>query len=326
MDDDFMLSAWRKPRPEFARELRARLAELDDKRIGSRAPARLSWIAAYAASVVLAVAIFAIPSVRAAAQAFLDLFRIVNFAPVPVQPDRIKALLARQGIDLPRLVGEQTQVLKAPGPSRTVETIEAAGAIAGIHIALPTWRPVGLEMGPIDVVGDQSLQFTASSAKLQYVLDSLGIDDLSAPAGIDGQTVTMHVFPIVRITFADATRRVALIQARQPEVSLPAGLNLAQLAQIALRLLGVDRSEAYRIAQSVDWRTTLILPIPADVSFFRQVNVQGSPGLLITTVNRAARGTLPVESRILWSANGSVFALAGSVRPDELFDMAQSVQ
>jgi hypothetical protein len=263
---------------------------------------------------------------QARARAFLDLFRVVNFAPVSVQAERVSALMERQVLDLPRMLGEQVEVLKAPGARLTVADPDAAGAAAGIQVRVPMWRPVGLEPQLMEVWGDEALRFTASTVKLKRVLDAFGIDDLSVPDEIDGRSATVHVPAIVRITYRNQDRNVVLIQARQPEVSFPGGIDLAALAEIALRILDVKRAEAHRFAQNVDWRTTLIVPVPADISSFRQVDIQGNAGLLIVTARRSSRGFLPEESRVLWSSGGSVFALVGNVRPTELFEMAQSVR
>jgi hypothetical protein len=183
-----------------------------------------------------------------------------------------------------------------------------------------------LEAQLIEVSADQALRLTASTAKLKRVLDAFGIDDLSVPDEIDGQSATIHVPAIVRVSYHSHDHDVVLLQARQPEVSFPAGINLASLAEIGLRVLGLKSAEAHRFAQNVDWRTTLIVPVPADVQVFRQVDIQGNPGLLIETVRRSSRGVLPAESRVLWSSGDSVFALVGNVWPTELFEMAQSVR
>jgi hypothetical protein len=235
-------------------------------------------------------------------------------------------MMERQDLDLPRLLGEQVEVLKAPGAPRAVADPAAAGMAAGIQVRLPAWRPVGLEPQLIEVSTDQAMRFTASTAKLKRVLDAFGIDDLSVPDGIDGRSATVHVPAIVRVNYGGQGHHVVLLQAHQPQVSFPAGIDLASLAEIGLRVLGVKPGEAHRFAQNVDWRTTLIVPVPADVQIFRQVDVQGNAGLLIETVRRNARGVMPEESRVLWSSGDSVFALLGNVRPTELFEMAQSVQ
>jgi hypothetical protein len=326
MDDDFMLSGWRKPPPDFVRQVRERLHQLDYEAVSGHRFKPISRIAACAAALVLVVGAFTFPAVQAGARAFLDLFRVVNFAPVSVQAERFSALMERQDLDLPRMLGEQVEVLKAPGALQAVADPAAAGMAAGIQVRLPSWRPVGLEPQLIEVSTDQALRFTASTAKLKRVLDAFGIDDLSVPDGIDGQSATVHVPAIVRITYRGQGHNVTLLQARQPEVSFPAGIDLAALAEIGLRVLGVKPGDAHRFAQNVDWRTTLIVPVPADVQVFRQVDIQGHAGLLIETVRRSARGVLPEESRVLWASGDSVFALVGNVQPTELFEMAQSVQ
>jgi hypothetical protein len=328
MDDDFMLSGWRKPPPDFARRVRERLHQLDcEAAPGARAPAGLkplSRIAAGGAALALLVGAFTFPSMQAAARAFLDLFRIVNFAPVSVQTDRFSALMQRQDLDLPRMLSEQVELLKPPGDLQTVADPAAAGKAAGIQVRTPAWRPVGLEPQLIQVSPDQAIRFTASTVKLKRVLDAFGIDDLSVPDNIEGQSATVLVPPVVRITYRSEKRDVMLLQARQPQVSFPAGVDLASLAEIGLRILGVKPAEAHRFAQNVDWRTTLIVPVPADVAVFRQVDIQGNPGLLVEKVGSSAY-VQPQESRLLWSAGNSVFALVGHLAPAELFEMAQSV-
>lgn len=324
-DDQFMSSGLRIPPTVFVRQLRARLDELDvESSIAPRA-ARLRWVAGSTA-VLAAAAALSFPSVRAAATAFLDYFRIVNYAPVAVQSHQL-SLLGPRGIDLPAVLGQETQTLQAPAPPQRVPTPQAAAPMAGIHISVPAWRPVGLDLQQVDVSGSRSWRFTANTSRLQQVLSSLGIDDLTIPAAINGQSVALQVAPVVRIAYGNGGRQATLWESRQPVVSLPAGTDLPQLAEIALRVLGIDRAQAYEIAQSFDWRTTLMVPIPADVSNFRRVNIQGHPGLLIVTNRRTARDRRPGESsRIMWSTDDRVFALVGNLPPDQLFDMAQSIQ
>jgi hypothetical protein len=107
-------------------------------------------------------------------------------------------------------------------------------------------------------------------------------------------------------------------------VSFPAGLDLAVLAEIGLRILGLDRVQAYRFANSIDWRTTLVVPVPANAASFREVNVQGQTALFIEAVGDAAGPRN--EAVIMWSREGNVYALRGALRAPELLEMAQTVQ
>lgn len=324
-EDQFMSSGLRVPPTIFVRQLRARLDELDAESSSAPHTPRLRWVAGFTVVLGLAAAL-SFPSVRAAATAFLDYFRVVNYAPVAVQARQL-SFLGPRGIDLPAVLGQETETLQPATPPQRVPSPQAASGMAGIPISLPAWRPVGLDLQQIDVLGSRSWRFTANTARLQQVLSSLGIDDLTIPTSLNGQSVAAHVAPVVRIAYGNGGRQATLLESRQPVISLPAGTDLPQLAEIALRVLGIDRAQAYEIAQSFDWRTTLMVPIPADVSNFRRVNIEGHPGLLIVTNRRTAQDKRPVESsRIMWSTDNRVFALVGNLPPEELFDMAQSIQ
>ncbi len=333
MDEGFLYSYRRGPSPEFAHRLRATLEQRHSANgFGSSRP-RTVRTAALAASIVLAGFAFSFPTVRAAAQAFLDLFRVVSFAAVPVNIDRMGQLQNGQ-LDLAHLAGDQVEVLKQPGAPVQFDTVSAAGAAAGIPVKVPTWRPVGWELSDIAVLGGADLRVTASAAKLKQVLDGLSIDDVTIPEGIDGKAITVHVSPAVAVGYRNATASVRLIQAQSPTAQLPAGLDLPTLGEIGLRILGLDRAQAHQFAQSIDWRTTLVVPVPATAASFRQVDVQGNPGLMIettapeTAAPQTGRGTKRHYGghTLLWSSGNTVFALQGQLDSPPLLEMAQSMQ
>ena len=117
-----------------------------------------------------------------------------------------------------------------------------------------------------------------------------------------------------------------LLQARSPEITLPAGWNLAQLGEIGLRILGLDPGDAKRIAKATDWRSTLLVPVPMNATSFRQVTVNGQSGLLImTTGEPAADGKRRERTILMWSTGDRVFFLQGNLDGKELIRMAESV-
>jgi hypothetical protein len=320
MNEEFMQSAWRKPPQPFSTQLRERLRQLDAQRAAAPRRRRVLQAVACAASLLLAVGLVTLPSVRAAAETFLDLFRVVNFVAVPVATERVAAL--QRGLDLPRMLGEQVHMVQAAGAPQSVATAQQAGTLSGITVHLPSWLPDGLTLQGIEVLGEQRWTVAASGQKLQQVLDTLSITDLTVPPGLDGQTATIHVYPSVRVSYSTQAAHVLFIQARQPEAVLPPGTDLPLLAEIGLRVLGFEPNEARRFANSIDWRTTLLVPVPASVANFHEVDLGAGTGLLIETAATAG----PRQSQLLWSAGGSVFALIGDVRPEELFEMARSTQ
>jgi hypothetical protein len=327
-DDRFLTSGWRQPRADFEDRVRKRLVELERRPRGLFRFMRpeMARAASVAAAAVLVVGAFAFPPVRAAATAFLDLFRVVNFAPVSIESTRLSSLFGKD-LDLSKMFARQVTTIEQPKPQQVESSLASAGAAAGIRVQTPAWLPVGMEQQSIEVGGGGTARITLSAPMIKQVLDSFAIDDLTVPEQIDGQSATVHVPVVVKITYSDSNRHAILLQARQPEATFPAGTDLSRLAEIGLRVLGVESAEAHRFAQSFDWRTTLILPIPSDVATFHQVDVQGNSGLLIQREFRPGGGRPPpFEARVLWASGGSVYTLMGDVRAPELYEMAQSMQ
>ena len=85
----------------------------------------------------------------------------------------------------------------------------------------------------------------------------------------------------------------------------------------------MSQDEAYRMSVTIDWRSTLIVPVPAQAAAYRPMNVSGNEGLLIEAFDRDAG----IPRRVLmWSAGGQTFAVAGSVGGAELLEIAQTLQ
>jgi len=265
------------------------------------------------------IAIVAFPSARASAQAFLDLFRVVNVAAVPVNVDRLKQL-SQRGLDIETLIGSQVEVLADPGPPQLVNSPAEAAAAAGITLRQPTVLPPGLMLVRTELTGEQAAQIKADSSKLRDVLDALDITDVSPPAELDGRTATIRVPPMIRTVYANGGQELSFFQARSPEMTLPPGIDVPPLAEIGLRIAGLGSSEAHVLAHAIDWRSTLLVPIPAAASTFRQVDLPGGRGLFVEPTTR--RG----PRAILWASGGMVFAMTGSINNQTLLQIARSVQ
>lgn len=269
--------------------------------------------------VLLLIAVVALPSGRASAQAFLDLFRVAHVAAVPVHMDRLNQLTQR-GLDISSMIGSQVEILADPGPVQVYATPALAASAAGLTLREPTILPPGLVLVRTEMKGGHAARVTADTNKLQEVLTALEIGDIAVPQGLDGQTATIRVPPIVRTVYANGKQEVSLFQARSPEVTLPSGLDLPPLAEIGLRIAGLGRSEAHTLAQAIDWRSTMLVPIPATAATFRQIDLQGSRGLFIEpTSQRGPRG-------VMWSRDGAIYAMSGSIGSETLLQIAASVQ
>lgn len=325
MDDRMLHEHRREPDPQFARDLRERLRRSERRR---RFPRPVLRAVAVACSLGVVVALFAIPSVRVSAQALLDLFRVRRFAAVRFDQSRLNAL---ESIEKEKgfLVFDHEEMIREPGPPRSVPNAQAATGEAGFAVGSPSYLPDSLTVDSVLVQGAGAMRFSVSEAKLRSVLDRLDVKGVTVPSGLDGHWVEVKKPPIVIQRFQSSNRRAVLLQALSPEVSVPAGWNIEQLAEIGLRILGLDPSEAKRIARTTDWRTTLLVPVPLNATTFRVVTVRGNSGLMIITTGD---GPPPAPGKpkrkgvmVMWSEGDRVFCLRGDLSAEDLLQMANSV-
>lgn len=327
-----LLNAYRKePRPEFADRLRERINRSEpvrEHRPDTAFLARWKPVLAGATAIAVAVVALTVPSVRAAAQDFLDLFRVKRFVAVSIDDDRIGQLRGGK-VDLRALIGDSVEEIKVPGEPRIVATADEAEIEIGAPVLVPTLA-FGLTTEPtIRVTDSADLRLTANAEKIGNILEVLGIEDAMIPPGLDGANVAVHIPKAVIMEYrrSDDAWVATLTQARSPEVVLPEGLDIAALGELGLRITGLSADEAHQFAKSIDWRSTFIVPVPTRVGSFSEVEVRGTKGVLISIdpsksdkATKSAKDPRP-RSILMWSENGMVYALA-SLR--EAFDIVET--
>jgi hypothetical protein len=353
MDDEFLTRFRKEPRAEFARALYQKIDQPVAPGAVRERPGWTRWrlwrpaLAGAAAFIVIA-SVFVVPDVRAAAQEFLNLFRVRRFVAVSVDPARFEQLENSQ-VDLRALIGASTEVIEKPGEPQLAGSAEEAGQLAGITVRTPSVLPQGYSLLGIKVQPQGTLRFTADTTKIQTIIDAIGASDVAIPPQLNGASVTVTKPPVVVMTYARGRDNVALVQARSPDVALPDGVNLRELGEIGLRVAGLPADEARQFAQSVDWNSTLVIPIPLNTSSFQQADVRGTTGLLIhteesgkwftrarQTAEQAAEQMAETEGIpgvdparpawvLLWSEGDMVYALAGHVDRVDLMNMANSL-
>jgi hypothetical protein len=314
----------RVPAPEFATRLQARLRQ-QPMAPGRRAQTPWRRVAAVVLLAFAAASAFTLPSVRATASSFLALFREVSFVAVPIAPEQ--ALARKQGLDIPRLIGDRVQVLEENAPVAVVSR-EAASAAAGFRVEMPAALPEGTVLTEIKVSGRNAARVTADTARLRQLLDALGLHDVQVPDNLDGETAMITVRPLVITEFVQGERRARFIQGPIPDVRMPAGVDLAQLGEIGLRMLGVPAPEAREFAKKVDWHTTLVVPVPPAATQFRQVAVGGGQGIeiegpIVDPDTRAVKGNWNL---LLWSKGDRVYGIRSTMRLSDILAMADSLE
>jgi hypothetical protein len=323
MDDQFIRDFKKQPTPEFAGRLRATLRALPPSAVARVAPAAdfKRWFAAAASIAIVGFAV-TLPPVQAVAEAFLELFRVRQFAGVQFDPQRLQTLAA-SGLRPEAIFGDVEELQTVEMQITSYATAAEAGDAAGIRVGVPAWTPQGYSSTGFMVSSEVAKRITLQTAGLQAVLDTLGLPDVELPQGLDGQTATVRVPPIVTQRYVNGDRNVHVIQAKSPDVSFPAGVDLSKLAYAALRVLGMPRDEAYRMSVTIDWRSTLIVPVPSQAVAYRPINVAGNEGLLIEGL---ARDEEYPGGALMWSQGDETFAVTGPLSGEELLEIAQTLR
>ena len=107
-----------------------------------------------------------------------------------------------------------------------------------------------------------------------------------------------------------------------PTVNVPPGIDIEQIGQSMLQLLGFTPQEAADFTSRVDWSSTLILPVPTDVKY-SSVDVQGVSATLLVEEK-----SNPNTQRytLLWVKDGILFGLTGRGSVQSALSLANSLQ
>ncbi|MDE3091812.1 MAG: hypothetical protein KGJ80_20760, partial [Chloroflexota bacterium] len=91
-----------------------------------------------------------------------------------------------------------------------------------------------------------------------------------------------------------------------PSVDAPPILDVQQLAELGLQFTGMTKEQAHAYAQTVDWTSTLVVPIPRNAAQYKPVSVDSVSGYLIQR---------PLDDApqyvIIWVKSGIIYAIGG---------------
>lgn len=292
---------------------------------------RYAWVVVGVIA-VLAVALL-IPSVRAAANSFLGLFRVQQITLIPVDsgdmPDRLAA--SKQ---LESLVSDEAK-FEDVGEYLVVRDAEQASQLAGIPVRLPAelGEPARIEVQP-----GGKLSMKIDLPRIQAVLEEIGRGDIQLPAEIDGAEVSAEIPVAVQASYGDCLYTpgevdpdgppqlprncITLLQAASPTINAPPGLDIAKLGQAFLEVMGMPAEKAAEFSQSVDWSNTLVIPVPRNIGSFKEVTVDGVPGKLVW--DRYQPGE--PQYMLMWVKDGVVYGLTGQGEKEEALQIANSLK
>ena len=262
---------------------------------------------ALGATAVLAVALLVgFPSVRAAASDFLGLFRVEKFAPISVSPQQVALLeqLNTEGFNPGEMV-----MTKEPGEPALVASLDEAAVRSGYDLL-----SLGGIMGESEVyvMPEASGYLQVDLAGARAIVEAVGVDPMLLPDSLDGVQIDVSVSPGVSQVWADGTN---LMQTASPVVNYPADVDPTVLGEAMLRVLGMDAEVARQMAQTIDWASTMLLPIPRDLASYQQVVIDGAPGVAITPLDGSSATT------IMWQKGGMIYVLSGPTTVEGLLNL-----
>ena len=114
--------------------------------------------------------------------------------------------------------------------------------------------------------------------------------------------------------------RTRFFQAPSPQVTLPQGVDLKALGEIGLRILGLPPREAREFADSIDWTSTLILPLPPTVGSMKRIDINGNPAVAVQYTDGSP------TTMVLWTDGGRVFGIVSLLGLTDAVAMAHSVR
>ncbi len=285
-----------------------------------------SW-AATAAVVLVLVGLLALPPVRALADQLLQVFRVQKVVFVPINEERIAQLENLNFDDTALFVGEP-KVINDPAEPREVATLAEASEAVGYALQQPADLP-GAPVEPrIEVQDRSTVEFQVDAEGVRELLALLNINDVTIPDTVSDAPIQVNMEPAVFLHYEGDDYTLALFQGYSPQVSMPEGVDMEQLGMAMLRVLGMESTQARNLARDIDWSSTLVVPLPADMESIRQVTINGEQGLLTSGGHYDEDADKYVSHKQLyWQQGDHVYVLVGGdIANSDMVRIAESVQ
>lgn len=293
-----------------------------------------------AVALLLLALILAFPSTRALAGELLNLFRVQQVQVVSVDFTGLEQLTGdgALGNRFTDLIADSVNMQQEPGAPVAASSAEEASRLAGFNVRIPA----GMTPSQINVTDSAAFSLTLDRSKAQALLDEAGRGDLVLPASVDGAEISVDIPASVSVAFGtcptpgsgvsgnteqSTTERrypdcVILAQLPSPSVDAPADLDIEALARIGLEFTGMSAEEAAEFTSTVNWTSTLLVPIPRNGAMHEQVSVDGVTGTLIMRPSAETP-----QFALLWVKDGIIYAISGlGTNSEQAVEMANALQ
>jgi Putative zinc-finger/Domain of unknown function (DUF4367) len=303
------------------------------------------WRPAWGAlAVALIAVVVGFSPARTWAERLLATLRVKRIAVIAIDPEsftRAEQNDPRSYKLLEKTISDSVVVTKQLEKPQILNDAPSASQIAGFRI-----RTLKDLAGPqkVQVNGEVAFHLTLDRERLANVLDEIGRPDIQIPDAVDGATVSVHIPKTVFSMYGNCQSRFGsrqrpgesdvnevptdpsrsdctlLVQAPTPTVTVPPNLNMSDIAEAGLQLAGMGAGEAHAFCSTVDWTSTLVIPVPRNTASYRPVFVDGVEGTLIEMQKEQNRYSL------LWTKNGVIYSLNGNGTTNDALALAASLR
>jgi hypothetical protein len=279
------------------------------------------------AAVLILIAAFSFPSVRAWAGEFLGVFRVRQVTVIPIDTTGLSSLSGHSTLmnQIGQLLSNSINVSEKPGAPQIVADAAQASKLAGFQVRLPTDQGLTPQLS---VQGGMAFTLVVDRARAQSLLDEAGYNNLKLPSSLDGAKIDVKIPASVSAGYGTCpnpaqentdnsfstqgspgrryTDCVMLVQIPSPTINTPPDIDIAKLAEIGLEFTGMSPEQAQKFSQNVDWSSSLVIPIPRNAATYQEVSVDGVTGTLIQRPPDDAP-----EYALVWVKNGIIYAIGG---------------
>lgn len=290
-------------------------------RVG-RGPALSLWAKGLAAAASVAL-VAVLLTASGVAETILTIFEPKQVTAVQITPNDIASAMNGLG-------SYGTLTWSTPPRPYDVPDARTAASESGLAVAQPATLPASVKASPVryGVMPHTTATFTFSADKTRQAAARQGRTPPPMPANIDGSKLFITGGPgVVQIygdasgtptrPQADALPTLVIAQGKAPVVQSD-GVTIEQLQAYLLAQPGITPEVAAQIRAIKDPSSTLPIPIPVNMASSKNVTVQGAPAVFVGD-------STGLGSAVIWSKDGIVYGVAGTLSEAEIMAVANSL-
>lgn len=279
---------------------------------------------AFVALIVVAIAavLLSFAPVRAIAGNLLRSFRVQEVKVIPVDVAHLENMENNEELNgLLDQLDPGAEVVSGGGDPQEVDSLEEAAKMVDFTVAEIDKLPddVG-ELNEVLVHEKTVYNLNLDKDLLESIFEAAEIE-ISLPDSLNETPIVVtRPAGIGQQWVSDENPTLHFAQLGSPEIDYPDDLNLNELGVAALQFLGKSKEEAEELGATIDWPSTLLLPVPGDADVTTsEVSINGAKGVLFTESDSG-------DASAMWQKNGVTYLLGGNYSADQISEIARSVK